>query len=93
MDTLYSLFLFFVVMFYIEVSSYSLLPSDQGGMSFWMEFKNVWYRSLWFYGSLLLLTSFFVIFVYKIRENKELLLFNKWVALVEQLIHKWEMEL
>jgi hypothetical protein len=52
------LFLFSVVMFYIEVSSYSLLPSDQGGMSFWIEFKNVWYRSLWFYGSLLLLISF-----------------------------------
>ena len=51
------LFLFFCLMLYIEVSTYSVLPPEQGGMSFWMELKNTWYRSIWFY-ALLLLTSF-----------------------------------
>ena len=37
-------------MFYIEVSLYSTLPPDQGGMSFWIGFKHVWYQSVWFYG-------------------------------------------
>ena len=51
------LFLFFGLMLYIEVSTYSVLPPEQSGMSFWMELKNTWYRSIWFY-ALLLLTSF-----------------------------------
>jgi hypothetical protein len=46
------LFLFFLAMFYIEVSLYSLLPPEQGGMSFWLELKNVWHRSVWFYAML-----------------------------------------
>ena len=49
-------FLFFVFMLFIEVSVYSLLPPEQGGMSFLMEFKNVWYRSIWFYGIVLLIS-------------------------------------
>lgn len=51
-------FMFSVFMFFIEVSVYSLLPPEQGGMSFWMEFKNVWYRSIWFYGIILLISLF-----------------------------------
>lgn len=51
-------FMFFVFMFFIEVSVYSLLPPEQGGMSFLMEFKNIWYRSIWFYGILLLISLF-----------------------------------
>jgi hypothetical protein len=43
------LFLFFLGLFYFEVTVYSLLPPDQGGMSFWTELKNVWYRSVSFY--------------------------------------------
>jgi len=49
-------FLFFVFMLFIEVSVYSLLPPEQGGMSFLKEFKNVWYRSIWFYGIVLLIS-------------------------------------
>ena len=51
------LFLFFGLMLYIEVSTYSVLPPEQGGMSFWMELKYTWHRTIWFY-ALLLLTSF-----------------------------------
>jgi len=54
------IFLFFLVMFYIEVSLYSILPPDQGGMSFLMEFKNVWYRSVWFYA--MLVNVFFLLY-------------------------------
>lgn len=55
------LLLFFFVMFYIEVSLYSLLPPDQGGMSFLLELKYVWYRSAWFY-SMLMIISFLLYF-------------------------------
>jgi len=50
---------FFVFMLLIEVSVYSALPFEQGGMGFWAEFKNVWYRSIWFYGVLLLISFLF----------------------------------
>ncbi|WP_047982838.1 hypothetical protein [Ornithinibacillus californiensis] len=53
-----SIFVFFLIMFYIEVSLYSLLPSEEGGMSFWMELKFVWYRSIWFYGMIMISTLF-----------------------------------
>lgn len=43
------LILFFSLMLYIEVDMYSILPYEKGGMSLWMEFKNVWNRSIWFY--------------------------------------------
>jgi hypothetical protein len=60
------LFLFFLGLFYVEVSVYSLLPPDQGGMSFWTELKNVWYRSISFY-AMVLIASFLVYwrFIYK----------------------------
>jgi hypothetical protein len=48
------LFLIFLGLFYIEVSVYSLLPPEHGGMSFRTELKNVWYRSVWFYAMVLL---------------------------------------
>ncbi|MFJ5624289.1 hypothetical protein ACIQD3_16510 [Peribacillus loiseleuriae] len=62
------LFLFFLAMFYIEVSLYSLLPSDQGGMSFLMEFKNVWYRSVWFYAMLVIISCLFYFSFLQKRE-------------------------
>lgn len=55
------LFLFFFVMFYIEVSLYSLLPPEEGGMSFWLELQYVWYRSVWFYA--MIVTIFFWCFL------------------------------
>lgn len=51
------LILFFSLMLYLEVDMYSVLPHEKGGMSFWMEFKYVWYRSIWFY-ALLFFSSF-----------------------------------
>lgn len=61
-------FLFFFVMFYIEVSLYSLLPLDQGGMSFLMELKNVWYRSIWFYAMLIMICFLLYFSFLKKRE-------------------------
>jgi sterol desaturase/sphingolipid hydroxylase (fatty acid hydroxylase superfamily) len=60
------LFLFFLALFYIEVSVYSLLPPDQGGMSFWTELKNVWYRSVSFYAMVMIVCFFlYVRFIHK----------------------------
>lgn len=60
------LFLFFLALFYIEVSVYSLLPPDQGGMSFWTELKNVWYRSVSFYAMVMIVSFFlYVRFIHK----------------------------
>ena len=62
------LFLFFLVMFQVEVSVYSLLPPEQGGMSFWIELKNVWYRSVWFY-ALLVTISVLLYFSLMVLQN------------------------
>lgn len=62
------LLLFFSLMLYIEVSMYAVLPFEKGGMSFWMEFKNVWNRSISFY-ALLLIASLLLYFHLK-RETK-----------------------
>ena len=51
------LIVFCSLMLYIEVDMYSILPYDKGGMSFWMEFQHVWYRSISFY-ALLFFVSF-----------------------------------
>jgi len=59
--------LFLFVMFYLEVSLYSLLPPHQGGMSFWMELTHVWYRSVWFHASLSVMILFFVLFFLRKR--------------------------
>jgi hypothetical protein len=60
------LFLFLLGLFYIEVSVYSLLPPEHGGMSFWTELKNVWYRSVWFYAMVLVALYFLYLrFVHK----------------------------
>lgn len=58
------LFLLFVLMLYIEVSIYSLSPDA----SFWLGFKNVWYRSIWFYAILLLI--FFLLYLKFLRKEK-----------------------
>ena len=62
------LFLFFLVMFQVEVSVYSLLPPEQGGMSFWIELKNVWYRSVWFYA---LLVTISVLLYFSFLKKRE----------------------
>ncbi|MEK4252164.1 hypothetical protein [Paenibacillus sp. FSL W7-1287] len=64
-------FLFFLVMFGLEVSLYSILPASEGGMSFWTEFKYTWYRSVWFYGCLVV--GGFLLFVSyrQARKSKE----------------------
>jgi hypothetical protein len=62
------LILLLLVMFYFEVSLYSLLPPDQGGMSFLMELKNVWYRSVFFYALVSGFIAFSVFFVLRKRH-------------------------
>lgn len=62
-------FLFFLGMFYVEVSVYSLLPADQGGMSFWKELKNVWYRSISFYAMVAI--AFLSIYFQFIHKRKQ----------------------
>lgn len=62
------LILLLLVMFYFEVSLYSLLPPDQGGMSFLMELKNVWYRSVFFYALVSAFIAFSVAFVLRKRH-------------------------
>ncbi|MBT2642807.1 hypothetical protein J7I80_11260 [Bacillus sp. ISL-41] len=57
------LFLFFLGVFYVEVSVYSILPPDQGGMSFWTELKNVWYRSVSFYAMVLIVSLMFYFYL------------------------------
>ncbi|MBT2684734.1 hypothetical protein [Bacillus sp. ISL-37] len=63
------LFLFFLGLFYIEVSVYSLLPPDQGGMSFRTELKNVWYRSVWFY-AMVMIASYFLYLRFILKRKK-----------------------
>ncbi|MBT2640341.1 hypothetical protein [Bacillus sp. ISL-39] len=63
------LFLFFLALFYLEVSVYSLLPPDQGGMSFWTELKNVWYCSGSFYAMVLIaIFLFYLRFIHKRKQ-------------------------
>lgn len=61
------LFLFFFLMFYVEVATYSLLPHEHGGMSFWVELKNVWYQSVWFY-AMLVIISLMIYFILQKRK-------------------------
>jgi hypothetical protein len=49
------IFLFSLGIFFFEVAIYSTLPPDLGGTSFWVVFKNVWYRSVSFYTTLVIL--------------------------------------
>lgn len=65
------LFLFFCFMLYLEVSMFSLLPHDQGGMSFWLEFKNIWYRSISLYGLVVILSLFIYLIIKWIKDKKE----------------------
>lgn len=65
------LFLFFCFMLYLEVSMFSLLPHEQGGMSFWIEFKHVWYRSISFYGLVVILSLLFYLIIKWIKDKKE----------------------
>lgn len=51
----FPLVLFFLVMFFIEVS----LSSELGGVSFWIELKNVWFRSIWFYALIAVISFLF----------------------------------
>ncbi|MBS8266367.1 hypothetical protein DYI25_18245 [Mesobacillus boroniphilus] len=62
------LFLFFLALFYIEVSVYSLLPLEQGGMSFYTELKNVWYRSVSLYAILVIVSFFFYLLLIRKRR-------------------------
>lgn len=64
------LILFFSLMLYLEVSMYSVLPYEQGGMSFWMEFTYVWYHSIWFY-VLLLSISLLLYLRLMYKSNKQ----------------------
>lgn len=48
---------------------YSMAPANQGGMSFWMEFKHTWYRSAYFYA--LLLIGGFLLFVSVMHVKKK----------------------
>lgn len=52
------LFLFFLSAFYLEVSTYSVLPKSLDDMSFWMEFQSIWYRSIWFCAMLVCISLF-----------------------------------
>lgn len=62
------LILFFSLMLYIEVDMYSILPYEKGGMSLWMEFKNVWNRSIWFYA--LVLVTLLLLYLQLMPRNK-----------------------
>ncbi len=66
------LLLFFALMLYIEVSMYSVLPYEKGGMSFWMEFKNVWNHSIWFYALLLVASSLLYLQLMPKKETNNL---------------------
>ncbi|SES18398.1 hypothetical protein SAMN04487944_12251 [Gracilibacillus ureilyticus] len=52
------LILFLVGMFYVEMALYSVLPPEQGGMSYWVRFQNIWYSSPAFYGIIIFFLSF-----------------------------------
>lgn len=64
-------FIFFGGMFYIEVSTYYVLPASEGGPSFWESFQNVWVTSLWFYGSVLSCMYYLTLFYLKWRYRKK----------------------
>ena len=66
------LLLFFALMLYIEVSMYSVLPYEKGGMSFWMEFKNVWNHSIWFYALLLVASTLLYLQLMSKKETNNL---------------------
>jgi len=65
----FPIFLFCLLMFYIEVSLYSTLPADLGGMSFWLELKFTWYRSVWFYAMSILIL--FILFFSLLPRKKK----------------------
>lgn len=62
-------FLFFLFAFYLEVSTYSILPSSVNGMSFWMEFQSVWYRSIWFYAMVLCIGVFITLGIIRFKRK------------------------
>lgn len=62
------LILLSIGMFYVEMSIYSVLPPEQGGMSYWVRFKNIWYSSPTFYGIIILFLSFLFWFT---KKNKK----------------------
>ena len=59
--------LIFIGVFLVEIVGYSLLSPEEGGMSFWMEFKAVWYRSVTFYAIIIM----FVSFLYQVTRKNE----------------------
>jgi len=63
--------LFFLVMFWLEVSMYSMAPEGQGGMSFWTEFKHTWYRSAYFYASLLISGFLLLVSFLHVKKKKK----------------------
>ena len=59
--------LIFIGVFLVEIVSYSVLPPEEGGMSFWMEFKAVWYRSVTFYAIIIM----FVPLLFQVKRKNE----------------------
>jgi len=52
------LILLFIGVFLVEMTGYSVLPPEQGGMSYSRRFKAIWYRSFSFYAIIILFVSF-----------------------------------
>ena len=65
------LFLLLVIMFYTEMMLYSVLPPEQGGMSYWGRFKNIWYSSVSFYGIVLFVLSFLFYFIFRHKRERK----------------------
>ena len=59
--------LIFIGVFLVEIVGYSVLSPKEGGMSFWMEFKAVWYRSVTFYAIIIM----FVSFLFQVKRKNE----------------------
>ena len=57
----------FIGFFLVEIVGYSVLPPEEGGMSFWVEFKAVWYRSVTFYAIIIM----FVSFLFQVKRKNE----------------------
>ena len=57
----------FIGFFLVEIVGYSVLPPEEGGMSFWMEFKAVWYRSVTFYAIIIM----FVSLLFQVKRKNE----------------------
>ncbi|WP_226580677.1 hypothetical protein [Halobacillus litoralis] len=53
---------FFTSMLYVQVSTYSILPANEGGMSFWKSFGHIWTSSFWFYGSFI--SALYLLFLF-----------------------------